>query len=82
MNKHEEHSRTERLLEAIRLAQTNFILEASTGGAFRLLLDELLELTDSEYGFIGEVEQNANDAQVLRVRAYTDIAWIRFLDMR
>ncbi len=75
MNKHEEHSRTERLLEAIRLAQTNFILEASTGGAFRLLLDELLELTDSEYGFIGEVEQNANDAQVLRVRAYTDIAW-------
>ena len=75
MNNREELSRTERLLEAIRLAQTNFILEASTGSAFMLLLDELLELTDSQYGFIGEVELNANDAQVLRVRAYTDIAW-------
>lgn len=69
-----ESSRTNRLLEAIRLAQTEFILESSTRVAFRLLLDELLALTESEYGFIGEIE-TSDTGQALRVWAYTDISW-------
>lgn len=63
-----------RLLEAIRLAQTKFILESSTAAAFRLLLDELLALTGSEYGYIGEAE-DMDGGTLLRVRAYTDISW-------
>ena len=62
------------LLDAVRNAQTNFILEADTRTAFGGLLDELLAITDSEYGFIGEVERS-NGTPALRVRAYTDISW-------
>ena len=74
MDRREITSPTTRLLDAIRLAQSNFILESSTAAAFRLLLDELLALTASEYGFIGELESGP-DGESLRVRAYTDISW-------
>ncbi|MEM8733542.1 MAG: response regulator [Planctomycetota bacterium] len=70
----ENFNRTERLLEAIRQAQVSFILESGTAGAFRLLLDELLAITESEYGFIGETDED-QEGSFLRVRAYTDISW-------
>ncbi len=66
--------RTTRLLEAIRRAQSEFILDSGTRDSFRVLLDALLSLTESEYGFIGEVEPGPNEQQ-LRVWAYTDISW-------
>lgn len=78
--------RTTRLLEAIRLAQNEFILGATSQTAFRVLLDELLSLTESSYGFIGVVEyvadvfveeddEEAPPLPQLRVLAYTDISW-------
>ncbi|MFN3188932.1 MAG: response regulator [Aureliella sp.] len=70
----EHFNRTDRLLEAIRQAQASFILESGTAGAFRLLLDELLAITESGYGFIGETDED-QEGSFLRVRAYTDISW-------
>lgn len=77
-----DSSRTNRLLEAIRVAQNEFILGANSQLAFRVLLDELLSLTNSGYGFIGVVEHApsvfADDdafTPQLRVLAYTDISW-------
>lgn len=66
---------TAKLLDAIRQVQSNFILEPDTKVAFKSLLDDLLSLTDSEYGFIGEVEHAEGDRRQLRVWAYTDISW-------
>ena len=43
------------LLLAISHAQGQFIVDADPRDLFDKLLDELLKLTDSEYGFIGEV---------------------------
>lgn len=47
--------RTNQLLSAISAAQSRFITEADPGILFDNLLETLLELTQSEYGFIGEV---------------------------
>ena len=67
-------ARTTRLLEAIRQAQHEFILDSGNRDSFRVLLSALLSLTESEYGFIGEVEPGPSEQQ-LRVWAYTDISW-------
>lgn len=42
---------------------------------FGRMLDELLELTGSEYGFIGELKTNEKDERYLLTYAITDIAW-------
>ncbi|NJO78687.1 MAG: PAS domain S-box protein [Cyanobacteria bacterium RM1_2_2] len=80
--------RTNQLLTAISQAQTQFITDANTGTLFDNLLETLLQLTDSEYGFIGEIIYN-RDGQAyvdesymkmrgkpyLKTKAITDIAW-------
>ncbi|MCI1192822.1 ATP-binding protein [Calidifontimicrobium sp. SYSU G02091] len=50
-----ERKRTERLLAAINEAQARFIARAPEGEIFGGLLAATLALTESEYGFIGEV---------------------------
>jgi PAS domain S-box-containing protein len=80
--------RTNQLLSAISEAQTRFITEADPGILFDNLLEALLKLTNSEYGFIGEILYTQNgtphieDAYMkmqgkpyLKTKAITDIAW-------
>ncbi|GAB1540071.1 hypothetical protein NUACC21_27400 [Scytonema sp. NUACC21] len=43
------------LLKALTVAQSQFIVDANPHVLFENLLENLLELTQSEYGFIGEV---------------------------
>lgn len=62
------------LLEAIHQAQSKFILNHSIKDIFDNLLNCLLELTKSEYGFIGEVLYNDN-TPYLQTYAITDISW-------
>jgi PAS domain S-box-containing protein len=76
------------LLSAISAAQTQFITEADPGILFDNLLETLLQLTESEYGFIGEILYNT-EGQVyidesymkmrgrpyLKTKAITDISW-------
>jgi GAF domain-containing protein len=65
-----------RQLEAvITRAQSEFIGADDRRGAFKGLLDDLLALTDSEYGFIGEVLRTAAGAPYLKTYAITNIAW-------
>lgn len=66
--------RQQRLGEVIARAQLQFISDADRRDAFDGLLSDILVLTDSEYGFIGEV---LSDAQGLYLKSYalTDIAW-------
>ena len=48
-------ARQNRLLQAVSRAQALVIASSDTGTIFGGLLDELLALTQSEYGFVGEV---------------------------
>ena len=76
-----------KLLEAITLAQSQFIVDANPHVIFDNLLDNLLELTESEYGFIGEVLYKKDTAPYVEARlkirgkpyvkthAITNIAW-------
>lgn len=62
------------LLEAITKAQEEFVCEKPSKEIFNHLLDALLKLTDSEYGFIGEVLEK-DKKPYLKTHAITNIAW-------
>ncbi|QKJ67286.1 response regulator [Deefgea piscis] len=62
------------LIEAILSAQTGFDVDADPRAVFEAVLSDLLQLTASEYGFIGEVTMN-DGVPCLRTHAITNIAW-------
>ena len=61
--------------EAVSRAQSQFILDASPTALFDDILVDLLTLTDSGYGFVGEVLHTSEGQPYLRTHAITDIAW-------
>ncbi len=63
------------MLEAIRQAQARFIVETASRESFGDLLDILLSITESEYGFIGEVFYTNEGAPYLKTHSITNIAW-------
>lgn len=63
------------LLHTITRAQSQFITDVAPGVLFTELLDSLLVLTESEYGFIGEVLSTAEGQPYLKTHAITNIAW-------
>jgi PAS domain S-box-containing protein len=84
----EETRRGNALLSAISLAQSQFITAVNRLEIFEGLLVALLELTDSEYGFIGEVLYRPDgsrgmdealvkvrDVPYLKSHSITNIAW-------
>jgi len=62
------------LIDAILRAQTGFDAGADPRGVFETVLGDLLQLTASEYGFIGEVLVH-DGVPSLRTHAITNIAW-------
>ncbi|NOU11937.1 MAG: PAS domain S-box protein [Nitrospira sp.] len=65
----------QQVLLAITRTQALFIDGAQPARLFGALLEELLTLTNSAYGLIGEVERIAEGQPFLRIHAMTDIAW-------
>ena len=65
----------QRLNEIIARVQIQFIREADRSQAFDVLLADLLELTDSEYGFIAEVRRDEAEQPYLKSRSLSNIAW-------
>ncbi len=63
------------LLTALGEAQATFLVDANPRETFEVLLRHLLRLTQSEYGFIGEVRTNPQGEPFLKVHALTNIAW-------
>lgn len=70
----ERLAETNRLLDAVSAAQNRFLTGADAGEVFDDLLDVLLELTASEYGFIAQV-LGEGDERFLRSMAMSNIAW-------
>lgn len=63
------------LLKAITTALSRYIVETDPHVLFNGLLDTLLELTTSEYGFIGEVFYTKDQTPFIKSYATTNIAW-------
>jgi diguanylate cyclase (GGDEF)-like protein/PAS domain S-box-containing protein len=63
------------LVEIIDDLQKNSIADHGAYYVFERGLDALLEYTQSEYGFIGEILHNANEEPYLQTHAITNIAW-------
>jgi PAS domain S-box-containing protein len=63
------------LLAAIRDAQLQFITETSSRAAFGALLETLVTMTDSEYGFIADVICREDGRLATRNLAISDISW-------
>ncbi|MDZ8051678.1 MAG: ATP-binding protein [Aulosira sp. ZfuVER01] len=82
-----QQEKSTKLLETITLAQSQFIVESNPRIAFNVLLDNLLLLTESEYGFIGEMHyteigdidmtahMKVRGNPYLKTHAITNIAW-------
>ena len=69
--------RQQALEQAIMRAQASFIDGQGNAKALDPLLEDLLALTSSEYGFIGEVLYNESQVPYLVAHAITDITWDR-----
>ncbi|MBD3267573.1 PAS domain S-box protein, partial [bacterium] len=63
------------LLQALTNAQANFITHVEPRALFNDLLRNLLDLTQSEYGFIGEVLHTNTGAPYLKTYSISNIAW-------
>jgi PAS domain S-box-containing protein len=64
-----------RLGDIIRRSQEDFIARGPTHEMFDRLLAEILDYTQSEYGFIGEVLYDEKGDPYLQTHAITNIAW-------
>ena len=64
-----------RLLEGITVAQSQLIGAVESDQLFDGLLKALLDLCDSEYGFIGETHYTEEGEIYLKTHAITNIAW-------
>jgi two-component sensor histidine kinase len=67
--------RTTRLLDCIRKAQQKYIQSMPVREVFGMLLEDILALTGSAYGFIGEVHHTSSGTPYLKTHAITDISW-------
>jgi PAS domain S-box-containing protein len=63
------------LLEAITRTQSQFIVDTEPAIIFNNILEGILFLTKSEYGFIGEILFTAEGKPYLKTHAITNIAW-------
>lgn len=71
----QQGERQNRLLESVRMAQARFIETDDKRKAFEGLLDALLTVTGSEYGFVSEVLYDEQGDPYLKTHAITNIAW-------
>jgi PAS domain S-box-containing protein len=67
--------RQHRMLQAVQKSQATFIELEDKRKAFDGLLSSFLSVTESEFGFVGEVLFDVQDQPYVRMQALTDIAW-------
>lgn len=64
-----------RLLKVIANSQSDFIEHADINTSFGYLLQNIIELTNSEFGLIGEIIYPKQGRPFLKTWAMTDISW-------
>ena len=73
-SEHKQTTKRLRLLDQIARVQMQYLESAAPQVVFGQLLEGVLDLMESEYGFIGEVKFEA-DSMYLQTHAITNIAW-------
>lgn len=63
-----------RLLDMLHRSTTSFVADGNIHKTMESMLDTLLELSGSEYGFVGEIIVE-NDTPYLKTHAISNIAW-------
>ena len=63
------------VLDAVSQVQSLFIADHQPATIFDETLDTILQLTRSEYGFIGEVLTDENGVRYLKTFSVTDVSW-------
>lgn len=71
----EKLSRAYSMLQALHRAQARFIDGGARYDLFNGLLNALLDLTDSEYGFIGEVLYSDEGRAHVKMHVITNVSW-------
>ncbi|GAA4413223.1 sensor domain-containing diguanylate cyclase [Quisquiliibacterium transsilvanicum] len=66
---------TQEMLAAIGRIQAQLLTGNDSQAAFDALLGELLRVSGSAIGFIGEVRHDEHDAPWLRIHTISDVAW-------
>ncbi len=64
-----------KIIETIATCQEQFIATNNISISARIMLELVLEVTGSEYGFIGERLQTKGDVPYLKTHAISNIAW-------
>ena len=64
-----------RLLDLLRQVLQHYLANEDIGTACTLLLDGMLSLTDSAYGFLGEVLHDSGGKPYLKVHALNNMVW-------
>lgn len=68
-------SRSNRLIRTVVHLQEQYIRNVEPEEVFRQVLGDIIDLTGSEFGFIGEVCEDGRGAPYLKTYAITDISW-------
>ncbi|MFZ3168793.1 MAG: PAS domain S-box protein, partial [Candidatus Methanoperedens sp.] len=68
-------NKSRNLLDTIKSVQDNFIVDSDIKVTFNDILSNVLSLTQSEYGFIGEILYTAKGDPFLKIHVFTNIAW-------
>jgi PAS domain S-box-containing protein len=67
--------RTAELLDSVRLAQSMYITQGDPQPVFDALLDTLVHMTDSQFGFLDEVRHDAEGTPYKISLALSNISW-------
>jgi PAS domain S-box-containing protein len=71
----EQAARTTALLDAIRQIQSSYIGDSDPKKAYEQMLATLLQVTQSAYGFVGDIHHDEAGKPYLKAHAVTNIAW-------
>jgi PAS domain S-box-containing protein len=72
---HQQLEKQMALMHVNSQTQLDIIQQKNIHDAFNLLLNNTLSLTNSEYGFIGEIIYHDDGTPYLKTNAITDISW-------
>lgn len=64
-----------KLMEFVTKTQSSFITQTNINESFDTMLSGVLQLTQSEFGFMGEVLQQADGTPYLKTLAISNITW-------
>ena len=64
-----------RVAELVTRIQNDFVVSQTDADAFDLALNGILSITESEYGFIGQILEDESSKPFLKTYSITDISW-------